>query len=122
MVTSNPRVFILFFLPLIEEEFRSRNEILSNDLQLLFCHLSRDGETGSAVDFYFRESGDIILTVVPRPRLLSMMAEPPWRSTIDFHQSEPEACAIGTCAMIRHGKIDRKRVANVLQRFLSRYR
>ena len=28
-------------------------------------------------DFYFYQSGNIILTVVPRPTLLSMMAEPP---------------------------------------------
>jgi hypothetical protein len=59
------------------------------DLQLLFCHLSRDGEMACHRDFYFYTDGNIILTVVPRPTLLSMTAEPPWRSTIDFTKARP---------------------------------
>ena len=39
-----------------------------------------------------------------------------------LYQSQTEACSIGTCAMIQHGKIDRKRAVNVLQLFRSRYR
>jgi hypothetical protein len=34
-------------------------------------------------------SGNVSLTVVPRPNLLSMVAEPPWRSTIDFTKARP---------------------------------
>jgi hypothetical protein len=42
MVASNTRVFILFFLRLIKKSCEHKRDP-SSDLQLLFCHLSRDG-------------------------------------------------------------------------------
>ena len=57
----------------------------SNDLQLLFCHLVRDCEMASYLD-YFRENGNSNLNIVPRPKLLSMMPElKPQRIKIPTH-------------------------------------
>ena len=65
------------------------NQILSNDLQLRFCHPPRRWKDACCGDFYFRGSGNFSVTVVPQPGLLSMTAEPPWRSTIDFTKARP---------------------------------
>jgi hypothetical protein len=88
-VERNPRVFILLFLSLITR-VPNTNEILSKDITVTFLSSVprlRDGVLRG--DFYFCGSGNISLTVVPRPTLLSMMAEPPWRSTIDFTKARP---------------------------------
>jgi hypothetical protein len=56
MVANNTRVFILFFPLLIKKSCEHRRESSSN-LQLLFCHLSRDGATACCVDFISVKAG-----------------------------------------------------------------
>src|SRR5437773_2102186 len=81
-VERNPRVFILLILSLIKKVVPNTTEILSKDITVTFLSsVPRMREGVLRGDFYF--CGSISLTVVPRPTSLSMVAEPPWRSTID---------------------------------------
>jgi hypothetical protein len=58
------------------KENREHKRDPSTNLQLLFCHLFPRRKDGVLrVDLYLRESGNTNLTVVPRSKSLSMMAE-----------------------------------------------
>jgi hypothetical protein len=56
MVANNTRVFILFSPLLIKKSCEHRRESSSN-LQLLFCHLSRDAEMEGALTFISTKAG-----------------------------------------------------------------
>jgi hypothetical protein len=56
MVANNTRVFILFFLRLIKKSCGHKRKPSSN-LQLLFCHLSRDAEMEAALTFISTKAG-----------------------------------------------------------------
>ena len=55
-VASNTRIFILFFLRLIKKSCERERDRQTN-LQLLFCHLARDCEMASYIDFYSANAG-----------------------------------------------------------------
>ena len=110
-VANNRRVFMLFFLRLMKKSCEHRRDS-SNNLQLLFCHLVRDCEMASYVD-YFREIWNSSLTILPRPKLLSMMPElNPQRIKIPtpfFYRSG------GAAARISRDRQERVRLQMVMQ-------